>query len=167
MHVHIIARQESIKLPRAIRRYIFKGKEQLWCSSSSYGSNSTAQLKSRVKKPSLVSKGAHLDNYARIFCLKSSGGWRTRSTASAVASIYPSPHSRVYGAVVELNEEELKRLDTYEGGYTKKGVITSEGEAVAYIANNQTWTNHLPSEQLFDGYPLHVERTSRHARPDD
>ena len=93
-----------------------------------------------------MSKAAHVDGYARIFCLKSSGGWRTPTTPSAVASIYPVEGATVYGAVVELNAVELAHLDTYEGGYTKTDVATSEGRAVAYIANNPTWTEHLPSE---------------------
>lgn len=112
----------------------------------SYGSNSTAQLKSRVENPALVSKGAYVDGYTRIFCLATGGGWRTGSTKSAVASIHPQPGERVYGAVVELNAAEAARLDGFEGGYTKTGVVTSEGHAVAYIANNPAWSEHLPSE---------------------
>ena len=40
----------------------------------SYGSNGTAQLRARVQNALLQSKPARLENFARIFCLRS-GGW--------------------------------------------------------------------------------------------
>lgn len=104
----------------------------------SYGSNSTAQLRTRVKKPTLQSTGASVSGFVRIFCLRS-GGWG----GGGVASLAPSRDGRVFGAVVNLTDEELGRLDAFEGGYTKTPLTATVGgaatPAIAYIANNPAW----------------------------
>lgn len=58
----------------------------------SYGSNSTAQLKSRVENPALVSKGAYVDGYTRIFCLATVGGWRVSVSDNSVAPFLHRRH---------------------------------------------------------------------------
>ena len=110
----------------------------------SYGSNSTAQLRARVGNLHLQSRAARLPNYARVFCLQSRG-WG----GGGVASIAPAEGRTVYGAVVELSDEEKLALDRYEGGYRSHGldpaqwttvnVIEVDGQekqAVVYVAGS-------------------------------
>ena len=110
----------------------------------SYGSNSTAQLRARVGNPALQSRGARLPDFARVFCLRS-GGWG----GGGVASIAPAEGRTVYGAVVELSDDEKLALDGYEGGYRSHGleaaswttvnVVEKDGqmkEAVVYVAGS-------------------------------
>ena len=120
----------------------------------SYGSNSTSQLRARVKNPDLETFGAMLHGYSRVFCFdsKSWGG-------GGVASICPSSSQEmVCGALVCLNDEELKLLDSYERNYRKEkiSVVLQESkivDAIAYVANGKSagqWTPSLtvrPSEQ--------------------
>lgn len=87
------------------------------CLVFSYGSNSTAQLRARVGNPKLLSRGATLPNFARVFCLRS-GGWG----GGGVASIAPAEGRTVCGAVVELSDAEKIALDGYEGGYRSHGL---------------------------------------------
>ena len=121
----------------------------------SYGSNSTSQLRARVKNPDLETFGAMLHGYSRVFCFdsKSWGG-------GGVASICPSSSQEmVCGALVCLSDEELKLLDSYERNYRKEKisvVLQTSGkivDAIAYVANGKSagqWTPSLterPSEQ--------------------
>jgi hypothetical protein len=114
------------------------------CLVFSYGSNSTAQLRARVGNLQLQSRPAHLPNFARVFCLRSRG-WG----GGGVASIAPAEGRTVYGAVVELSDDEKLALDGYEGGYRSHGldpagwttvsVVEADGqvrEAVAYVAGS-------------------------------
>jgi len=114
------------------------------CLVFSYGSNSTAQLRARVGNLQLQSRPAHLPNFARVFCLRSPG-WG----GGGVASIAPAEGRTVYGAVVELSDDEKLALDGYEGGYRSHGldpagwttvsVVEADGqvrEAVAYVAGS-------------------------------
>ena len=72
----------------------------------SYGSNSTAQLRARVRNAQLCSRPARLLDFARVFCLRS-GGWG----GGGVASIAPAPGRVVFGTVVELSDDEKLLLD--------------------------------------------------------
>ena len=90
----------------------------------SYGSNSTNQLRARVETPALESRPATAEGYCRVFCLKS-GGWGD----GGVASLAPSPGAAVRGAVVELDPDQLARLDVYEGGYRKVPLLVTVGNA--------------------------------------
>lgn len=83
----------------------------------SYGSNSTPQLRARVRNAALRSYPAKVENFARIFC-RSSPGWG----GGGVASLHPAPGYTTYGAVVYLTEAELRLLDRYEGGYSRHRV---------------------------------------------
>ena len=127
----------------------------------SYGSNSTSQLRARVKNPDLETFGAMLHGYSRVFCFdsKSWGG-------GGVASICPSSsQDMVCGALVCLNDEELKLLDSYEKGYRKEkiSVVLQKSskivDAIAYVAGHsaEQWTPSLsvrPSEQYLTAIHL-------------
>ena len=108
----------------------------------SYGSNSTSQLRARVKNPDLETFGAMLHGYSRVFCFdsKSWGG-------GGVASICPSSSQEmVCGALVCLNDEELKLLDSYERNYRKEkiSVVLQESgkivDAIAALLMEECWT---------------------------
>lgn len=86
----------------------------------SYGSNSTAQLRARVKNPSLLSFGASAPNFCRVFCLQSVG-WG----GGGIASLAPCPGKVTLGAMVELSLAEKALLDEYEKAYREE-VITIE-----------------------------------------
>lgn len=120
-----------------------------------YGSNSCPQLRARVilqsmciyrdsrtraqvQNPALMSVPAWLDDYVRVFCLRS-GGWG----GGGVASLCPCPGARTYGSVVWLSQEEKARLDAFEGGYREIEVeVAASGEipaitAIAYVAGDE------------------------------
>ena len=65
----------------------------------------------------LTTEGAHLVDYARVFCL-SSRGWG----GGGVASLAPCHGVTTQGSVARLTEAELARLDGFEGGYRKERV---------------------------------------------
>ena len=100
-----------------------------------YGSNlSKKQMKERCpdSKPlSIVT----LHNYKLVFV-----GW-SRKWRGGVASIKPFRGERVLGAIYEISEEDLRRLDKYEGtpdAYTRvKVAVTNDFgeriEAVTYV----------------------------------
>jgi len=78
-------------------------------------------------------------------------GW-SREWRGGVASIRPIRGGKVLGAIYEVSEECLKRLDKYEGSdYRRLNVIVNNEdnepmEAVAYINSRQTEENK-PSPQ--------------------
>jgi len=77
----------------------------------SSGSNSTPQLRARVKNAELTSQPGRLDGFCRVFCYNAVG-WG----GGGVASIAPTdfPGAAVYGAVVELTPTEIALLDEFE-----------------------------------------------------
>ena len=75
----------------------------------SYGSNSTVQLRARVKSPELRAYPAKADGWERVFCMKGCV-WGV----GGVASVVRQPSACCYGAAVRLSPEELQRLDGYE-----------------------------------------------------
>mmetsp|Transcript_2003 Transcript_2003/g.3154 ORF Transcript_2003/g.3154 Transcript_2003/m.3154 type:complete len:282 (+) Transcript_2003:85-930(+) len=113
----------------------------------SHGSNSIAQLRARVENPNLVAMPAKVDHWERIFCV------RAVAWGGAAASLYPQKEAKTFGAVVSLSDEELRKLDAFEGGYKKEEMGISiwengnwvEDKAIAYIAKNPSWSTH-PSE---------------------
>ena len=130
----------------------------------SYGSNSTSQLRARVKNPELKSYGAYLEGYVRVFCYD-----ETSWGGGGVASIAPTPKGEdlVRGAIVRLSDEELKLLDSYERGYRKEKVCVKlkkdnrSIDAIVYVAGSerkkQAWTPSmtvLPSEQYLTAIHL-------------
>ena len=129
--------------------------EKLWVFS--YGSNSSVQLRARVKNPELRAHPAYVNDWARIFCLPSKN-WR-----GAVASLSPAPESQTYGGAVHLTRDELALLDNYEGGYSKVEItmtVVLEGDHVSvnglvYICNSPKWTGP-PSEQYLTAIHLNL-----------
>ena len=78
---------------------------------------------------------AVLPNYTLIFV-----DW-SRKWRGGVASIKPFRGERVRGAIYEVSEVCLRKLDTYEAGYARLNVtVFSDDEpvqAVAYIKTGQ------------------------------
>ena len=100
-----------------------------------YGSNlNRKQMRERCpdSKPMFI---ATLHNYKLVFV-----GW-SRQWRGGVTSIKPFRGERVLGAIYEVSERDLRRLDKYEGypdTYSKlKVIVTNEDgdpvEAVTYI----------------------------------
>lgn len=100
-----------------------------------YGSNSSPQLRARVRNKALESRAAFVQGYARVFCLRSNS-WG----GGGVASLCPCAGAITYGSVVSLAPAEKALLDTFEGGYRevrlRVQVIgdTQPTEAIAYVA---------------------------------
>ena len=80
-----------------------------------YGSNlSLDQMRERIgSKPKVIS-GAYLENHRLGFTLYSKLTWK-----GGVADIVPEVGSKVWGAIYKLTEEQLEKIDHYEG--YKKG----------------------------------------------
>ena len=104
-----------------------------------YGSNlSKKQMKERCpdSKPMFV---ATLPNYKLVFV-----GW-ARRWRGGVAGIKPFRGEKVLGAIYELSERDLRRLDKYEGypdSYNRLNVTVFDEngkpvEAVTYIKSGQ------------------------------
>lgn len=104
-----------------------------------YGSNlSKKQMLERCpdSKPKLI---ATLPNYKRI-----SVGW-SRHWRGGIASIKSSKGGKVLGAIYEISDRDLRRLDSYEGypgSYNRLQVtvFSEDGEpieAITYIKSGQ------------------------------
>jgi len=87
----------------------------------SYGSNSAKQLGDRIGMVfgSKSVKNAYLNNYVRVFA-----GYSKR-WKGAIASIAQKRKEKVYGTVVYLTREQLVKLDSFEGGYSRKQKLVS------------------------------------------
>lgn len=80
-----------------------------------YGSNlSLEQMRDRVESEPKVVGEAYLVNHRLGFTIYSSKTWK-----GGVADIVPEAGSKVWGAIYELREEQLEKIDHYEG--YKKG----------------------------------------------
>lgn len=101
-----------------------------------YGSNlSKKQMSERCpdSKPMFI---ATLPNYRMVFA-----GW-SRKWRGGVASLKTFRGAKVPGAIYEVTEEGLRRLDKYEAGYNrvKVTVFDEDGEpveAITYIKAGQ------------------------------
>ncbi|MDP2932475.1 MAG: gamma-glutamylcyclotransferase family protein [Chloroflexota bacterium] len=101
-----------------------------------YGSNlSKKQMLERCPdaKPRLI---ATLPNYKLVFV-----GW-SRKWHGGVATLRRSTGGKVPGAIYEISEPCLQRLDRYEEGYTRFKVtvfddIGNAVEAIAYVKSGQ------------------------------
>ncbi|MFC2058826.1 gamma-glutamylcyclotransferase family protein [Chloroflexota bacterium] len=105
-----------------------------------YGSNlKRKQMTERCPDSRPLYKGI-LPNFKLIF-----SGW-SRKWRGGVASIKPSRDDKVKGAVYEISERDLRRLDEYEGYpavYDRINVLvlTDDGDAlqaVTYIKKEQS-----------------------------
>ncbi len=105
-----------------------------------YGSNlNKKQMLERCpdSKPLFV---ATLRNYKLVFV-----GW-SRQWRGGITSIKPFRGERVFGAVYELSDRDLRRLDSYEGypgsyNRLKVTVFDEDGEpveAITYIKSQQS-----------------------------
>lgn len=100
-----------------------------------YGSNSSSQLRARVRNKALESRAAFVQGYTRVFCLRSRG-WG----GGGVASLCPCAGAITYGSVVSLAPAEKALLDTFEGGYREVHLSvqvigqSQPTEAIAYVA---------------------------------
>ena len=120
----------------------------------SYGSNNIDQLKKRVKNDNIIAYKAYLLNYVRIF-----SGYSKKWNGS-VASLEYIPNEIVKGSVIYLSNDELQKLDKFEGIkdidpyntdsskniYSRKNIIVNvffenkfeKIEAITYIRNDNT-----------------------------
>lgn len=130
----------------------------------SYGSNSTAQLRARVKNQSLQSRRASLEGFARVFCM-TSRGWGN----GGVASLAPQDGSIVHGSVVVLTPDEKLLLDVYEDGYREEPVCvhvhgeSTPADAIAYIAGEVMPSHGEPFTLSLDVPPSPEYLTAIHA----
>lgn len=139
------------------------------CWVFSYGSNSATQLRARVKNSSLQCFPASVENFTRVFCLRSRN-WSVNEVPSGAASLAPVEGACTYGCAAEMTEEEMKRLDVFEGadlsqpsrGVYRRSEVTmkvhQDGEVISkegivYIANDMAW-QYPPSEQYLTA--IHV-----------
>ena len=97
---------------------------------------------------------ATLPNYKLVFT-----GW-SRNWRGGVASIKSFRGERVRGAIYEVTEACLKRLDKYEGGYARFNVTVFDEDnephqAITYIKSGQL-EETLPSKEyaaiIWQGY---------------
>ncbi len=80
---------------------------------------------------------ARLPNYKLVFA-----GW-SRQWRGGVASIKPFRGKRVIGAIYEVSEQCLRRLDKYESGYNRLNVTVFDEdgdpiETITYIKSQQS-----------------------------
>ena len=105
-----------------------------------YGSDLNKQLMLEHcpdSKPGFI---AHLPNYKLVFV-----GW-SRQSRGGLVSIRPFRGERVPGAIYEVSDRDLKRLDSsqgYPGNYTRLNVTVfdEDGEpikAITYIKSGQS-----------------------------
>ncbi len=102
-----------------------------------YGSNlNKKQMRERCpdSKPMFM---ARLPNYKLVFA-----GW-SRQWRGGVASIKPFRGERVTGALYEVSEQCLRRLDKYESGYNRLNVTVFDEdgdpiETITYIKSQQS-----------------------------
>ena len=133
-----------------------------------YGSNSLSQLKKRLNKKDLEVKKAYLPNYARIFS-GHSNKWN-----GGTASIIKAPdHFMVKGTLIYLFENDLKKLDKFEGAHKNPNpfskidniyrreyitVRNSDNQnipCITYIKNNHNWMSY-PSNEYLDAVKINM-----------
>ncbi|MCX8166848.1 MAG: gamma-glutamylcyclotransferase [Candidatus Micrarchaeota archaeon] len=118
-----------------------------------YGSNlKLDHLTKRIERQEIIKPSfvAVLNDHKLIFPRYS------RLYNGGVASVKPSPNNVVCGAVFELTEKELKKLDRYEGFpsfYTRKKIRVMDlhgnyHDVITYIANEEG--NYQPSRLYLD-----------------
>ena len=126
-----------------------------------YGSNSENQLKKRLNLKELNVKKAYLPNYVRIFAGQS------KKWNGGTASIIPTEEDYyVKGIIVYLKEDDLKKLDKFEGAHknlnpfskkdnvyrrnyvTVKDSNDNDIRCLTYIKNNHSWMAYPSNEYL-------------------
>jgi gamma-glutamylcyclotransferase (GGCT)/AIG2-like uncharacterized protein YtfP len=128
----------------------------------SYGSNNTRQLAERVGRvdPPFRAVKAVLPEHVRIFA-----GFSSRWNG-APASVYPRSSSFVTGTVVEISEEELLKLDTFETGYTRVQKVVYlhtlpnvPVTAHIYVKNEHYHKEALPSQSYLHAIHSNIEES--------
>jgi len=131
-----------------------------------YGSNlSLEQMQKRIgSKPKVVGK-AYLENHRLGFTIYSKLTWK-----GGVADIVAELGSKVWGAIYELSEEQLEKVDHYEGykkgrdlkknfyNRTKVEVVDEKGAKQPCLTyqgevgdeERRKYLYHRPSEQYYD-----------------
>ena len=115
----------------------------------SYGSNNITQLSERIKRNILKSEiiPAYIEDYTRIFCFYSSK-WN-----GSVASIYRDKHKLVFGTLIMLDENELRKLDKFETNYTRKMIRVNDNyfnklNAHVYVCNDTKFVKEPSVEYI-------------------
>lgn len=114
----------------------------------SFGSNHTTQLAARVgREGGFQLWPGYLEHHARVFC-----GYSERWKGS-VASCVPCRNARVFGSIVEITEQELGILDTYEGGYTRATMDIQRQDAQGNLNLSVLCYVYLSNDPEFQGLP--------------
>jgi hypothetical protein len=124
----------------------------------SYGSNNLQQLAERVgRTTSFQHEPGVLKNHTRIFA-----GYSKRWDGG-VASFHPRKGTHMNGVIVYMTEEELAKLDTYEGGYVRirKRVYPSSNPdtyiyAYIYLKKNQVFSK-MPSVAYLEAIHRNIQ----------
>ena len=130
----------------------------------SYGSNSSKQLKTRIKrKGPFEIQPAYLADHIRIFA-----GY-SKKWSGAVASVYPQLRKNVYGSLVKVSKNELEILDGFEKGYTRvRKTLTIQDDnnnrttvqAFVYVKNDVSF-EVLPSIKYLQAISDMLSETDR------
>lgn len=132
----------------------------------SYGSNNSKQIARRINQtePILYTNG-YIYNYTRIFA-GTSEKWK-----GGIVGLYPCKNKKTYGTVIQLKEEQLLKLDTFEKGYKivtmmvhnqLSDMLTEVIQAEVYWKENINF-DYLPSnDYLCAIYQMLNERTGKH-----
>lgn len=133
-----------------------------------YGSNSVEQLKERVSNPYLEAKKAYLPGYIRIFA-----GYSKKWNGGVASLKKVNENYLTKGSIVLLNENELIKLDKFEGAtkdatpfgrvnniyYRKDLIVKDENhndiKCIAYIKNDDQWLKE-PSESYLNAIKKNV-----------
>lgn len=123
-----------------------------------YGSNGVEQVRERVENPAVTAHAASVRDWVRVFA-----GFSKRWNGG-VASIVAHNGGSVFGSVVALTHEEIRRMDVFEGvdsdrPTSTEGVYRHEyidvsvrgqgvHRALAYVKNDLTWRGPPSTEYL-------------------
>ena len=124
-----------------------------------FGSNSVVQLSERLQSDTLVAEAATLRDYQRIFA-----GVSQKWGGGGVASLVVAAGGSCVGSIVQLTDEQFRRLDGFEGikpgsdpectdfsvnRYRRVAIVVEvpaaaagtveERSAIAYIRNSSEW----------------------------
>ncbi|MBI4286485.1 MAG: gamma-glutamylcyclotransferase [Chloroflexi bacterium] len=120
-----------------------------------YGSNlNKKQMKARCPD-SVPVKVATLPNYKLVFV-----DW-SRQWQGGVATVKGSKGDKVLGALYEVSESDLRKLDKYESGYSRLKVRVFDEDGNAVEAVTYTKTGLLQETQTSKDYLAIVQQGYR------
>jgi gamma-glutamylcyclotransferase (GGCT)/AIG2-like uncharacterized protein YtfP len=115
-----------------------------------YGSNMNhEQMKKRCRNAKFIGRG-YIENYNFVY-----DGY-SFSRKGAVANIIPYEGDIVFGAIWEINEDDLKNLDKYEGYpnvYNRKLIIAKDDNGLEYnvwVYLRESQGIGMPSKEYYD-----------------